>query len=44
MNYPFLNQGLEAVEELFDEPTVVVGLSDAGAHVGMILDASQPTC
>jgi N-acyl-D-aspartate/D-glutamate deacylase len=25
------------------DPTVVMGLADAGAHVGQIMDASQPT-
>ena len=42
-NYPFLNQGLEAVEEMLDDPLVTLGLADAGAHVGQIMDASQPT-
>ncbi len=42
-SYPFLNQRLEAVEEMLDDPLVTLGLADAGAHVGQILDASQPT-
>lgn len=41
--YPFLNQSLAAVEEMLDDPLVTLGLADAGAHVGQILDASQPT-
>ena len=42
-NYPFLNQRLGAVEEMLDDPLVTLGLADAGAHVGQIMDASQPT-
>ncbi len=42
-SYPFLNQRLGAVEEMLDDPLVTLGLADAGAHVGQILDASQPT-
>ena len=42
-SFPFLNQQLAAVEEMLDEPLVTLGLADAGAHVGQILDASQPT-
>jgi len=43
LSYPFLNQKLSAVEEMLDDPLVTLGLADAGAHVGQILDASQPT-
>jgi N-acyl-D-amino-acid deacylase len=43
LNLPFLNQRLEAVEELLDDELVTLGLADAGAHVGQIMDASQPT-
>ncbi|MBI4933652.1 MAG: amidohydrolase family protein [Actinobacteria bacterium] len=43
LSYPFLNQRLEAVEDMLDDPLVTLGLADAGAHVGQILDASQPT-
>jgi N-acyl-D-aspartate/D-glutamate deacylase len=42
-NYPFLNQCLGAVEEMLDDPLVTLGLADSGAHVGQIMDASQPT-
>jgi N-acyl-D-aspartate/D-glutamate deacylase len=42
-SWPFLNQRLDAVEEMLDDPLVTLGLADAGAHVGQILDASQPT-
>src|SRR6056297_2364724 len=40
---PFLNQELAAVEAMLDDPLVTLGLADAGAHVGQIMDASQPT-
>jgi N-acyl-D-aspartate/D-glutamate deacylase len=43
LNYPFLNQRLDAVEEMLTDRNVVMGLADAGAHVGQIMDASQPT-
>lgn len=42
-NLPFLNQDLAAVEAMLDDPLVTLGLADAGAHVGQIMDASQPT-
>ena len=42
-NLPILNQDLSAVEEMLDDPLVTLGLADAGAHVGQIMDASQPT-
>lgn len=42
-SFPFLNQRLSAVEHMLDEHMVTLGLADAGAHVGQILDASQPT-
>lgn len=41
--HPILNQDLTALEEMLDDPLLVVGLADAGAHVGEVLDASQPT-
>jgi N-acyl-D-amino-acid deacylase len=43
LNFPFLNQDLGAVDEMLADTTVVMGLADAGAHVGQIMDASQPT-
>jgi N-acyl-D-aspartate/D-glutamate deacylase len=43
LNFPFLNQDLDAVDEMLADPTVVMGLADAGAHVGQIMDACQPT-
>ncbi len=41
--WPILNQSLDAVGEMLADDTVVLGLADGGAHVGQILDASQPT-
>jgi N-acyl-D-aspartate/D-glutamate deacylase len=43
LNMPLLNQRLEAVEEMLDDPLITLGLADAGAHVGQIMDTSQPT-
>ena len=43
LSYPFLNQSLDAVAEMLDDDGVVMGLADSGAHVGQIIDASQPT-
>ena len=43
VNFPFLNQSLDAVADMLDNKTVVMGLADSGAHVGQIMDASQPT-
>jgi len=42
-NYPILNQSFDAVQEMLDDPVVSLGLADAGAHVGQIMDTSQPT-
>lgn len=41
--WPFLNQTPAEVEVLLGDANVVLGLADAGAHVGQIMDASQPT-
>jgi len=43
VNWPFLNDDLGAVEGMLRHPASVLGLADAGAHVGMIMDSSQPT-
>ena len=43
VNWPFLNDDLGAVEGMLQHPASVLGLADAGAHVGMIMDSSQPT-
>lgn len=42
-SFPFLNQRPEAVEEMLRHPLTLLGLADSGAHVGMIMDAGQPT-
>ncbi len=43
LNMPMLNHQFSAIEEMLDNPTVTLGLADAGAHVGQIMDTSQPT-
>ncbi|MEO6987075.1 MAG: amidohydrolase family protein [Aquihabitans sp.] len=43
LNWPFLNQTPAEVEHLLADENVVLGLADAGAQVGQIMDASQPT-
>ena len=43
VNWPFLNDDLTAVEGMLRHPSSVLGLADAGAHVGMIMDSSQST-
>ncbi len=41
--YPFLNQSHDAIEWMLDKDYCVLGLADSGAHVGLIMDAGQPT-
>lgn len=43
LNWPVLNQDFGVIAEMLSNPLVMMGLADAGAHVGQILDASQPT-
>ncbi|MGI8493583.1 MAG: N-acyl-D-amino-acid deacylase family protein [Acidimicrobiales bacterium] len=43
LNFPFLNQRLDDVEAMLDDPLVPLRLADAGTHVGQIMDSSQPT-
>jgi N-acyl-D-aspartate/D-glutamate deacylase len=43
LNMPILNQSFDAIEDMLASETVVLGLADAGAHVGQIMDASQAT-
>jgi N-acyl-D-amino-acid deacylase len=43
LNYPVLNQSFDAIQEMLDDKVVTLGLADAGAHVGQIMDSSQPT-
>lgn len=40
---PFLNLDTDALQEMLGDPNLLVGLADAGAHVGEVLDAGQPT-
>lgn len=41
--WTLLNQSMDAIGTMLANPTVIMGLADSGAHVGQILDASQPT-
>lgn len=41
--YAFLNQRIDPIEYMLNQPVVAMGLADSGAHVGQIMDASQPT-
>jgi N-acyl-D-amino-acid deacylase len=43
LNAPVLNHQLSAVEAMLSDELVTLGLADAGAHVGQIMDTSQPT-
>jgi len=43
LNAPVLNHQLSAVESMLSDELVTLGLADAGAHVGQIMDTSQPT-
>jgi N-acyl-D-aspartate/D-glutamate deacylase len=43
VNWPFLNDDMGAVETMLQHPAIVMGLADAGAHVGLIMDSSQPS-
>ncbi len=43
LNWPILNQDFPVIGEMLTDPRVMLGLADSGAHVGQILDASQPT-
>jgi N-acyl-D-amino-acid deacylase len=39
----YVDYNLDAVRELMTHPRTVLGLSDGGAHCGLICDASMPT-
>jgi N-acyl-D-aspartate/D-glutamate deacylase len=43
LSLPFLNQDVDAIGAMLAEPVVLLGLADAGAHVGLTMDASAPT-
>jgi N-acyl-D-aspartate/D-glutamate deacylase len=40
---PFLNQDEAPIEAMLRDEVVLMGLADAGAHVGLTMDASAPT-
>ena len=42
-SWPLLNQRTDAIAEMLEDPVVLLGLADAGAHVGQTMDASAPT-
>jgi N-acyl-D-amino-acid deacylase len=43
LNWPVLNQDFGVIAEMLSDDRIMLGLADSGAHVGQILDASQPT-
>jgi N-acyl-D-aspartate/D-glutamate deacylase len=43
LSWPLLNQQSDAIAEMLVDPLVLLGLADAGAHVGQTMDASAPT-
>ena len=43
LSWPLLNQQTAAIGEMLADPVVLLGLADAGAHVGQTMDASAPT-
>ena len=43
LSLPVLNQDFDAIERMLKHESIVMGLADAGAHVGQIMDSSQPT-
>jgi N-acyl-D-aspartate/D-glutamate deacylase len=43
LSWPLLNQSVDAIGAMLAESEVLLGLADAGAHVGQTMDASAPT-
>jgi N-acyl-D-aspartate/D-glutamate deacylase len=43
LSWPLLNQSVDAIGEMLQAPEILMGLADAGAHVGQTMDASAPT-
>jgi N-acyl-D-amino-acid deacylase len=41
--YPLFNANEERIPELLRDPRAMIGLSDGGAHVDMLIDAGYPT-
>ncbi|MEZ4287581.1 MAG: hypothetical protein R3A47_05450 [Polyangiales bacterium] len=42
--YNYTGMNLDVVHEMLTHPLALPGLSDGGAHVGTICDASFPVC
>src|SRR5262249_12899195 len=38
LSWPLLNQSVDAIGEMLQQPEVLLGLADAGAHVGQTMD------
>jgi N-acyl-D-aspartate/D-glutamate deacylase len=43
LNWPVQNADFDAIEAMLDDPNIIMGLADAGAHATQIMDASQAT-
>ncbi|MFO7591928.1 MAG: amidohydrolase family protein [Acidimicrobiia bacterium] len=43
LSWPLINEDVDAIGEVLQAPEVMMGLADAGAHVGQTMDASVPT-
>ncbi len=43
LNWPVQNGDFVAIEAMLDDPSIIMGLADAGAHATQIMDASQAT-
>jgi N-acyl-D-aspartate/D-glutamate deacylase len=43
LNWPVQNTDFAAIEAMLDDPNIIMGLADAGAHATQIMDASQAT-
>jgi len=43
VSWPLINEDVEAIGEVLLAPETMIGLADAGAHVGQTMDASAPT-
>ncbi len=43
LNWPVQNADFAAIEAMLDDPNIIMGLADAGAHATQIMDASQAT-
>jgi N-acyl-D-amino-acid deacylase len=39
----YVDHNLDAIHDMISDPTTVLGLSDGGAHCGLICDVSMPT-